>query len=499
MRTLVFMERDMTSSFVGRNEELELLNELWISDRAAFLIIYGRRRIGKTHLLTRWIKHSGNRALYWVASPVPTAQQLESFSKAIYRFANVNPPPDDFSYGSWERAFEEVATLASHDRLALILDEFTYVLQTTPGMASVLQNLWDHSLKNTNLFLVLCGSHLGMMHRDVLSYQAPLYGRITNQIHLLPLSFGYTRHFFPYAADERVALYSIFGGIPAYWELIEPSQTLAQNIKRILLRRFNPMRDEPLTLLHDFIKQSHAYVGIFTQIGAGAHTQKEISARTKTAHTHLSQYLRNLIETGFVRKHVPVTASASSRQGRYHISDPYLRFYYRFIEPQKEEIARGVPDIALAEIRRHWQDFIGTYTWEELCREWVIYAGAYQSLPFSAYRVGSIWNKNSQVDVAGINTREKTLILGECKWWNRPAGRNVLTELVQVKTPKVVPGDGHWKVYFLGFSRTGWTDAAHQYANSVAEEDIAGDNWHSTGMRLIDLDELDADLSRWTE
>lgn len=483
--------------FVGRTTELELLDEVWTSPQACLLIVYGRRRTGKTRLLTHWIKRTGNRTLYWVADPVPSAQQIASFSQAIYRFANPNPPPGDFSYGSWQRAFEEIATLARHTRLALFLDEFTYALEAMPGLAGILQNLWDHLLRNTNLFLVLCGSHLGMMHRSVLSYQAPLYARITNQIHLQPLSFGFTRDYFPYAADERVALYSIFGGIPAYWELIDPNTTLSQNVKRILLRRFNPMREEPLTLLHDFIQKSHAYVGILAAIGEGAHTQKEIATRTRTAQSHVSQYLSNLIETGFVVRRVPVTAGPSSRLGRYHITDPYLRFYYRLIAPQQEQIAMGVPDQALAEITRHWQDFIGTYTWEELCREWVILAGAYKSLPFPAREVGSTWNRKGQVDVVGFNSREKTLLVGECKWLKSPAGRNVLTDLVENKTPAAVPRDGKWQVYCLGFSRNGWTDAAHRYADEMSQESITARNWRSAGMRLVDLRELDADLCGW--
>jgi len=483
--------------FVGRASELELLDELWASPRACMLVVYGRRRTGKTRLLAHWIKRSQTRTLYWVADPVPSAQQLASFSQAIYRFANPNPPPADFSFGSWQRAFEEVAALASQTRFGLFLDEFTYALEATPGLAGILQNLWDHQLKNTNLFLVLCGSHLGMMHRQVLSYQAPLYARMTHQIHLRPLSFGFTKDYFPYAADERVALYSIFGGIPAYWELIDPNTTLSQNIKRILLRRFNPMRDEPLTLLHDFIQQSHAYVGILQAIGEGAHTQKEIAIRSRTAQSHISQYLSNLIETGFVVRRVPVTAGPSSRLGRYHIIDPYLRFYYRFIAPQQEQIAMGVPDEALREIMRHWHDFIGKHTWEELCRQWVILAGAYKSLPYPAREVGSTWNSKAQVDIVGVHSREKTLLVGECKWLKGPAGRNVLTDLVKQKTPVAVPKKGKWNVYYLGFSRNGWTDAAQRYADEISKEAIAEDNWHSVGMQLVDLMELDTSLNRW--
>ncbi len=161
--------------FIGRSAELKLLNELWASQKASLLLLYGRRRVGKTRLLTHWQKSTGHRALYWVASPSSALDQLRSFSQAIYNFANPSAPaPPEFTYATWEQAWQQVANLAHQERLALFVDEFTYLLEVDPSLAALLHSDWDPVLKEGNLFLTLNGSHLSMMQRHAISYQAPL-------------------------------------------------------------------------------------------------------------------------------------------------------------------------------------------------------------------------------------------------------------------------------------------------------------------------------------
>jgi AAA+ ATPase superfamily predicted ATPase len=491
----------MALEFYGRKSELDVLDRLWSSTREEFLVLYGRRRVGKTALLAEWIRRTGNRALYWVASPTSAAAQLRSFSQSIYNFGNPDSPaPDGFSYANWEQAIQQVARLAKDKRMALFIDEFTYLLEVDPGIAGLLQNLWDHVLKNTRIFLCLSGSHLGMMKREFFSYQAPLYGRASAQIHLQPFYFGATNGFFPkYSAVDRVALYSIFGGVPAYWERIDPSKSISWNIKRHLLTSNNLLQSEPRLLLQDFISDPHNYLSILGAIANGAHVTKEISVSTGLPVGHVSKYLGVLTETGFVERRVPVTDTSPSRTGRYHITDPYLRFYFRFLSDRQDQLALGAQDIALAEINRHMIDFIGRYTWEELCREWVLRAGTLGRLPMMSDHVGSAWNSKAQVDVVGINTMEKKLVLGECKWTLSGNERKVMVELVEEKAAKIIPMQGQWKVYFLGFSRSGWTSGALAYHEEINRQPIQGKNWVSTGMRLITLDELDRDLAQWTK
>lgn len=484
--------------FIGRERELSLLEELWDSQKTHMLILYGRRRVGKTALLAHWLQTSGRRVLYWVASPTSALAQLRSFSQAVFNFASPrSPAPEGFTYGGWEQAWQQVAWLAQNERLALFIDEFTYLLEVDPGIAGQLQNFWDSTLSQSNLLLVLSGSHLGMMKREFLSYQAPLYGRATAQIHLQPLPFGMTRAYFPdYSAIDRVTIYAMFGGVPAYWERIDPRHSVSENMRQQLLSPNNLMQSEPRLLLQDFISDPHNYVAILTAIAYGARTPKEIEASTGLPNMQVPKYLSVLAEAGFVERKVSVTDSPNARRGRHHIIDPYLRFYYRFLAGRQEQIALGIQDQALAEISRHMVDFIGAHTWEELCREWTLRAGGQEALPFMPDQVGSIWNTHAQIDVAGINRREKTLILGECKWGQTASERPVLANLVE-KTAYIVPPQGKWQVFFLGFSRSGWTNGAQSYRDEIEKTPISGTNWKSAGMRLLDLEQIDRDMESW--
>ncbi|MCX6053687.1 MAG: hypothetical protein NTZ74_02000 [Chloroflexi bacterium] len=180
------------------------------------------------------------------------------------------------------------------------------------------------------------------------------------------------------------------------------------------------------------------------------------------------------------------------------LTDPYLRFFFRFLASRERQLSMDLPEQSLAEVSRHLIDFIGTHTWEELCREWTLRAGAANVLPFMPDDVGSAWNADAQIDVAGINTMEKTLILGECKWTLSPVDRDVLSILVEEKTSRIIPEQGNWRVYYLGFSRSGWTGEALVYQKSIQDLLPSGKNWRVVGIRLLDLKQVDHDLEEWT-
>jgi hypothetical protein len=299
-----------------------------------------------------------------------------------------------------------------------------------------------------------------------------------------------------YKADERVALYAIFGGVPAYWEQFDPNLSLDRNIKQHLLGDANLNEDEPRLLLQDFVTDIHNYASILRAIAYGYRTPKEIASAAGLNERHISMYLSNLLQTGFVERRVPVTETSASRQGRHHITDPFLRFHYRFLSRRQAQLALGVRDQALAEIKKHLVDFIGTHTWEELCREWLLRASGKNLLPFLPDRVGSIWNREAQIDVAGVNFMDKTLILGECKWDRHPKDVGTLEKLID-KTDKVLPKDGQWKVFYLGFARSGWTSNAIEFAK-IEVKKAQGKRWQSVGMLLRNLDQIDDELTAWT-
>jgi len=486
--------------FIARQRELAVLDREWQSPGARLLILFGRRRNGKTRLITQWMKTSGVRALYWVADPTAAVDQLRSFSQALYNFQNPGAPaPADFTYADWRQAFQQIAQLTRESRLALAIDEFTYVAAVQQGVAGMLQNAWDHVLSESNLFLIVAGSHLGMMKRDLLDANGPLYGRSTAQLKLAPLPFGETRRFYSnYSALERVELYAMLGGVPGYWARFRPTRNLTENVREQLLGDGGLVTDEPRLLLQDFLAEVHNYVGLLRAIAQGRRTPTEMANRVGLKAQHVSPYLDKLIDAGYVERRVPLTGPVNTRQGRHHVTDPFLRFYFRFLSTRLDQLALGVTDQLVAEVRQHLMDFIGTHTWEELSREWLLRASAHGKLPFLPDQVGSTWNREAQIDVAGINWMEHTLFLGECKWLKAKVDADVLHKLVTEKAPQFIPAEGKWRVFFLGFSRSGWTEAAVQFARQAGRQAHTGVNWQVVGAQLIDLPQLDRDLEIWS-
>ena len=291
----------------------------------------------------------------------------------------------------------------------------------------------------------------------------------------------------------------MFGGIPAYWERLEQNRSITYNIKNQLLTPNNLMQAEPRLLLQDFISEPHNYLAVLTAIANGSRTPKDIASYTGLPNVQVPKYLSVLSDAGFVERRTSINAAPDSRTGRHHITDPYLRYYFRFLAARQNQLELGIQDQALAEITRHMIDFIGTHTWEELCREWLLRASAKKQLPFLPDQVGSAWNPTVQIDVAGINTMEKTLILGECKWTTSPVARDVLVKLVEEKTQKIVPHEAQWRVFFLAFSRSGWTQEAIHYQKELQKQTPSGKNWQAVGMRLLDLNQLDQDLEHWSQ
>lgn len=494
----------MDSGFIGRQSELALVDNIWESSKAALLILYGRRRVGKTRLLIHWLQQHNGQGLYWMAEPTSALDQLRSFSQALANFADPETEaPLDFTYANWEQALRQVSLLAREQRIAVFIDEVTYLMDVNPAIIGVLQKAWDHWLKNSNLVLALSGSQMGLMQKQLLSYQAPLYGRATAQVKLPPLPFGVTGQFFPgYSAADRVAIYAIWGGIPAYWERIDTSKSILENLSLQLQPSNAWMMDESRILLQDFINDPHNYVGIMRAIAHGEQTLSGIGRRTGLSGGHASKYLSILRDTGFVERRVPVTEfqAADSRRGRYFVTDPYLRFYYRFLAAYQSKLALGHQKQLLETIEQNLPEFIETNTWQELCREWLLLASAHDEVPVPVEHVGSEWKRSHAFDVVGISEDDHSLILGTCHWGDEPAGIEAIEELVR-RTSSIAPRGEEWQVYYIGFAAGGWTEEAQACAETVVTEGAgsrARRKWQAVGVRLIDLAELDSDLTRWS-
>ncbi|HRQ42448.1 MAG TPA: ATP-binding protein [Chloroflexota bacterium] len=493
----------MAKEFIGRREELKLLDRLWNSSDSELIILYGRRRVGKTRLLTHWINQrvTPRPGLYWMAEPTSAVDQLRSFSQALANYSDPDEPaPLDFTYANWEQALRQVSLLAGQQRMALFIDEITYLMDINPDIIGTLQKVWDHRLKESNILLVLSGSHMGVIEKKLLSYRAPLYGRATTTMKLQPLPYGVTKEYFPeYSPIERVKVYAIWGGVPAYWERIDPTESVMQNLRAQLQPSNSWMVDEPRLLLQDFLTDMYNYVGIMRAMAMGAQTLKEIGDRNGLSSTHMSSYLSILRDTEFVERIVPVTQrEMESRLGRYIVTDPYLRFYYRFLAAYQSKLALGQQQEVLRTIETNLPEFIESNTWREICHEWLVRASDRGELPIPILAVGGEWKRSFEVDVVGIDEGSRSLVLGSTYWRQEPMGVEAIQELVQ-KTVAIIPRNESWRVYYVGFSASGWTAPVRERAEAILAASKSRNRWEMVGIRLLDLTEVDEDLTRWSE
>jgi AAA+ ATPase superfamily predicted ATPase len=473
--------------FVNRERELAELNALLEQEGAHFLLVYGRRRIGKTTLLTTWAAQTGLPTIYWVAKRDPKEALMASLARAIWLWEHqkASEAPVDLRPGSWEALFNMMAQAIGDRRVIVILDELPYAVQQDPGLASHIQAAWDHLFKDSNVLLFLSGSHMGVM-TDLIAYQSPLYGRLTSQFPLAPFSFRDTHHFFTnYSVHKRLAVYATLGGVPAYLERWNDRETILSNIERLFLQRTGWFRTEPMVIISDLTQRETAnYEIVLKAVAAGHHERDDIAAATTIPSTSLSHYLPRLIELGLIERRIPATVPLptrrTSRLSRYYLADRYLRFYYRFLDPNLHLIEQGLIPRLRDKIGLDFRGFVAE-TFEELCRTWTLSQAQSGNLTFNPDVVGSFWSPDAQVDVVAINWEQKQILLGEAKWGDGNVGRKVVRELAdktELVLPEVLEG---WQVHYSFFARNGFTAAARQEAGQI-------------GATLLTLPEMEPDI-----
>lgn len=458
--------------FINRTTELRELDELIDEPGAQLVMVYGRRRVGKTTLLTHWAEQTGLPMLYWVAKRDPRQVLMANLASRIYGWQHGTDNRIPVQPQDWEQVFQMLADAIGDQRVVVILDELPYALQQDRGLGSHLQAAWDHLFKDSNALLLLSGSHIGML-TDLIRYQAPLYGRLTAQFPLYPFHFDEVKTFIPaYDVYQRLAVYAMLGGIPAYLERWRDGATIRQNVERLFLRRMSWFRNEPMVLVSDLTdRETTNYEAILKAIADGNHARDAIARHASLESTALSHYLPRLEALHLVERRVPATVPLdklkTSRRSRYFLHDPFLRFYYRFIDANLHLIEGGLPNQLWHMIEDNFRAF-AALEFENICREWVLRQAQQNQLPFSPDNLGSHWSKTVQIDVVAINWSERQLLLGECKWGDRPLSRKVVTELIEHKTPKLlreVPDlDEDWDIHYAFFTRHSFTDAARAEA-----------------------------------
>lgn len=454
--------------FVDRKTELAFLNEVLTRSHpgpAQMILLYGRRRVGKSELLLHWAEQSGVKFVYWEAVKESAAMQR---SHLFARLLGVSAG-SVAGFQSWVDLWEAVAKVLGDERRIIILDEVPYAAEADPAFLSAFQIAWDQYFQRSQAVIVLCGSHVRTM-QTLMSMQSPLFGRMTGQWHLQPLPFSAMAEFFPnWDADERVAVYGIAGGIPAYLSWLNPIVDLENNIRQVILNPGGMFLAEPSFLLYDEVRELNHYLSVLKAIGKGAHTLDEISKLCSLPTTSANAYLATLQELYLVERRLPVTVHpslrAKSRSGRYHLSDPYFRFYFRFLSPHLDNPPLK-PDQVLVSVRANLRAFVGATAFEELARQWVTHQAENGPMSFQPEAIGSHWSRKVQVDVVALNWQTHDILLGECKWGLDRVDRQVVRELIEEKTPLVLkdlPDEGKgWEVHYALFGRKGFTPAARE-------------------------------------
>ncbi len=435
--------------FVNRINELKSLEDEYAKDSATFSVVYGRRRVGKTSLLSKYIENKPSIYLYITLSDLKS--QLVSFTKQIQKFAP-SSIAKHLKFDSFEEALEFLSTLELEKKLVLVIDEYQYLAQLDKSFSSKLQKVWDMSMKNSNLHLILCGSVLSMMHSEVLAYNSPLYGRRTSQFHIKAIKFNYLKEFLPKCSKlELMQIYASFGSIPKYLNEYDSSMSFMQNIEQKILNKNSYLYSEGNFLLKDEISDARSYFSILESISKGNSKIGHIGSSLGLASSYLSKYMQRLIELDIVEKEVPVTETnpLKSKFGRYKIKDKFLNFWFFYVFKNYNFLEIQQTRAVLDEIEVNFNDRFVSFAFEDYVLEDIL-QNPKKYLNFTPTKVGRWWNNKEEIDIVAFD--DENICFIECKWQKRVDEERVKYKLVEKSTNimhnkiasyKVVTKDGY--------------------------------------------------------
>ncbi|MDK2886477.1 MAG: uncharacterized protein PWP54_1035 [Thermosipho sp. (in: thermotogales)] len=354
--------------FVDRIDEMNFLEKEYNKKTSSFIVLYGRRRVGKTRLIKEFIKNKDS--VYFLATEENEIENIKTFQNILYSKYKI-PLLSDNKILNWYDLFYIVSTLELKKKLIIVIDEFQYLLQSNKGFPSILQKVWDEYLKDKNIMLIISGSTLSMIKREALSYSSPLYGRRTGQINLKPIKFKYFKDFFEDKDVDLIKLYSLTGGIPKYIEILEVKKNIYDTIKANFLNVNSYFFEEPYFLLEKELKDIGSYFSIIKVIANGNNKLSKISTNLGIKQTSLSYYLNNLIELGILGREVPVVEKnpLTSKKGLYKIKDKFLDFWFKFVYPYKSYIEIGNIDFVLNIIKKSFIERHVSFVYENSCKE----------------------------------------------------------------------------------------------------------------------------------
>jgi hypothetical protein len=450
--------------FINRENELSLLTDVLTRQESQMVIIYGRRRIGKTALIVELIKKQTNmKSIYWVAHKSSSEILLEKFSKAVR--SCITGMDTNVYFSDWEAALEQLFINAKSHKFVLAIDEFPYLLSSVSEFSSCFQILWDKYAHETQLIVIFSGSHYHMMYKEFLSGKAPLYGRSTADLLLEEIEPASLHLFLPrYSMEQIVETYSVIGGVPKYLEMWDDRKTVINNIETIILSPVTIFRQEAIFLIQDEIPEPQTYLAILEAIGYGKRASVDISKKTGIAINHMGKYLKTLLNLRFIRRLITLDAPnySNTRLSCYEIRDPFMKFYFHYIYPNLELIEQKRLTRMVEMIRANFDAFVGKTAYEELSRRLITLLGDRHTLSFEPEYIGRIWNKHVEIDVAAIDKKSQTILLGECKWSRKKMTHANLEDLMKRASKLTKIKD--YKIHYALFSKSGFTTSLMQYA-----------------------------------
>lgn len=448
--------------FVGRDYELNSLNKLYEENKFQLAVIYGRRRVGKTTLIKEFCKDKPN--IFYVAEEYNDKIALENFSDKILTHFDMKAYISSFE--SWEKAFMYLGKQSKEERLIVVLDEFPYIVNSNKSIPSLLQNLIDHYLKDTKLFLIICGSSMSFIEREVLSYKSPLYGRRTAQYIIDPFDFFDSSKFFPkYNLEDCVKAYGILGGIPQYLSKFTDESNIQENIKRYILNKSSYLYEEPKNLLKQELREPALYNSIIEAIANGSTKLNEIATKVGENTDKCAKYIKTLLELRILRKETPAGEEGISRKSIYRLQDNLFKFWYRFVFDNVSLIEQEMIDHVYGEkIQPELSNYLGA-VFEDICTEYLKRKNKKMELPFVFDKIGRWWGNNpikkreEEIDILAIN--KQNALFGECKWTNSPVDMGVVNSLIEKSSIL-----NYSQKYYIFFSKSGYTEEVRRLAGA---------------------------------
>ncbi|MDR9430974.1 MAG: ATP-binding protein [Natronomonas sp.] len=456
-------------TFYDRGEELAALSDAFESPGSDVFVVYGRRRVGKTELLKEFCTDRPH--IYFLAAQEAEHRQREKFTDQVAAFFDDRTPRID----GWDEALDYLGEKLQSETVVVVIDEFPYLVAENDSVPSYVQGFVDEQLQETDSMLILCGSSVSTMESEVLGHESPLYGRRTGQLDVRPFSFQQAREVIDYEMVDAIRSYAITGGTPMYLTLFDYGRSLADNVRSQVLSPSAVLYNEPEFLLRTELRNPARYMSILEAVALGHTTPNEISGATGIDAGPLSKYLQTLRQLRLIDREVPVTASGKkSKRSRYRVADEFLRFWFRYVEPNRSSIEEA-PDIVYdGTIAPDLPMHVAT-TFEDVSQE-AVWEGIRRS-EFEPYsEVGRWWYGEDEIDIVGLAPNDDRILFAECKWTSDPVG-TALVENLRTKAANVRWGPDDREERFALFSKSGFVDGL---------EDQLDDHWS-----LWDLAEID--------